>query len=794
MTISRHDRVSYFAASLAGAIAAVLLVGPIVFHHGLPAYHHDWSLPFSAAAFRAAFVGHFSSWDASGVGSPNGFASANPVYAVISLLGFVFPPVVAGKVVIVLSVAASGITMAQCVRTMGLRPMACGLAAVGYVCSPALFNKLGAGHVGFWISYALFPVVVNTARGAALRDPRCMAALALAVGASVVQPQFSALDVIAATIVGLVFGGARGLIAGAIAFASATVMELPTIYSLQNAADTIVSQVPAPLASWETLQSASPVDAIQLNHYIIPYFETAIGYYGWLSLIPAVLALAGAVRAIRSREALLAIAFALVGFAIVTGTKGPFAALWSWGFLHLRSFSLMRELYNGSVLMAFAIALGLALLLNRQPFAIRAVLGIVIVCAFSMQLTGGLGRVLHDVTLPDDVMKTQIEISTLPPGRILPLPLITPLRLGDGTIGGIDAFAIAAADPNHPSATAYPTSFPLLQLAAASAMEDPHWKALARDANVVAVDRRPKLSTVDRLLVSKGAVGAIAPAPYGVQRSDGGRLIEIATRTAPGGPAFPENSSDVVTLSGEQGPLPNTSGTAKVVTPSADRLVDDPHAAWVDAQRWIALAPDWRAAAPGGVLTQSTRPLTIRLRAMVDPAVMMSASGEASIECGSRERIVTRTPIRWIPLGRCSSVVIQNRKGVTAVYRAASGVAAIPSGVFSPAVVDGVRRPFPWKVYARIHAAGSRPVIVVFSEQFSKGWELHGARVLWHGMANGFENAWEIEAPQGPVTFFYGPQRIVSALSIVSDGVYVLILGLFIAFMIPRGSRDGLRA
>lgn len=795
MIISRHDRATYVIAALAGVVAAVLVVRPILLHPGLPAYQHDWSLPFSASAFRGAFIGHFSSWDTSGVGTPNGFASANPVYAFISLLGVLFSPILAGKVLLVLCVAAAAVTMAQCVRAIGLSATASGLAAVAYVCSPALFNKIAAGHVGFWIAYALFPLVVTTARGAALGEVRSVAALVLAVGASVVQPQFVVFDVVAALIAGVGFGGLRGIAVGTIAAAAALVMELPTMYSLRNAADTIVNQVPAPLASWESLQSTAPVDAVQLNHYIIPYFETAVGYYGWLSLIPATAALAGAVRRIRSRCAMVAIAFALVGFIIVTGTKGPFGLLWSWAFLHVRAFSVIRELYNAATLMAFAISMGVALLTDRQSPVFRVVLAAAVLCAFSVQLTGGLGRVVSNVTLPDFVAKDREQIATLPPGRVLPLPLVTPMRYRHAGVGGIDTFAIAVADRDHSSATAYPTSFPLLQLAAARTIETPRWKALARNANLVAVVRRPGLATVDPQLLKEHTVGAIAQPPYGVAPLSPGGLVTVAIRVALAGPAFPDSSSpDLVTLSSEQGPLPNSAGNPQVVTPSANRLVDDPRSAWVDAQRWIGLAPDWSAATSGGVLTQSNAPLTLQLAGLSAPSVMISTSGEASLDCGNSKYTVTKTSVRWVALGRCSMLMVRSRKGVTAVYRAASGAAAIPSGTLSSALVDDIRRPFPWEVNARIRASAQHPVVVVFAEQFSSGWELHGARVLWHGMANGFANAWEIDPPEGTVTFVYAPQNLVSALSIVSDLSYTLMACAFVVLTIRRTSSDGSRA
>jgi hypothetical protein len=64
---------------------------------------------------------------------------------------------------------------------------------------------------------------------------------------------------------------------------------------------------------------------------------------------------------------------------------------------------------------------------------------------------------------------------------------------------------------------------------------------------------------------------------------------------------------------------------------------------------------------------------------------------------------------------------------------------------------------------------------LIFRDRYSPGWRVSGARTIWHGMADGYANAWLVEDVRANVSLEYGPQDVFAWLCGIVFLGYVIL-------------------
>ena len=754
------------------ATCGFLSVAPLIFARGIPAYQHDWSWPFTPQAVWSGLVGHFSLWEQSGLGRPNPLASANPLLVILSGFGLLFGPIAGAKIAIVCAALLAALAATYCaLRTVCAQPFAATLAGILYVTSPVLFNKIAAGQVTFWYAYALLPLIFERARAARSGNWRAALWTALLCALATIQPQFAVFSLIVVFVAAFSLRNGR---ATAIALGAAIigigVALAPTVWALFSARGDVLAQFPWPVQTWERAHSAPLSLALLTSHYIIPYYDTAL--HSNLSFVQAAAAagIFGIILAIRRRDGIPLLILVLAGLCFTTGTAGPLQSFWSWMFSHVEATASFRELYNANALIGLAYALGVAAAAREAPVGKLVAAALVTFSAVPI-LLGTLGAVVHNV-INDDVSYSD-AIAARPPGRILYLPSLTPLVRNGHEPGGVDV--LASGDRMHWPASEYPTQFPLTTVSA-GAITDPWWRRLVRNLGVSGMVMRPNLHSESNL----NTPGTHAAPAWAFEATDGRPLVEIAPRPQMQSGSFRASLGDDVQLADATGILPETPGVARVILPAPSLLTDDPAQDWVPLDRWRNVAPDAANSFKDGVVTTSRATLAVALPA---GRWWLFAAADAPLEIvdASGQRRVAANGRTWIPLNANGNAVrIRATVGRAAVYRLASGTSSIPRGPFARGVAISAARPWPWIATIDFKRTPSLPVLLIFRDRFSEAWRINGAQTLWHGVADGYANAFLIAGPARTISIVYQPQSLFLVLAALSALAYVLAVSALI--------------
>lgn len=740
------------------AVCGALVVGPLLVQAGFPAYQHDWSWPTSRDDVTLGFLGHLSVWQSAGLGKPNPLASANPLLVLFAALGWIFGGVLSGKIALLAPMVIAAAAATYCAqRTVAVHPVGALLAGGSYVSSPVIFNKIAAGHVTFWWAYALLPLIFERTRAAAGGNRSAPLTIALLCALATLQPQFAVFSLLAVAAAALPFSNPKAGLGALAAAAGGTVIGLlPTGWALLAAQRDLLAQFPRPVAEWEAMHSASFATALLAHHYIIPYYERAFGGSVFFAQCAAAAGLLGLLICLRNRNG-AALAFLLVaGLTFTTGTLGPAGSLWRWVFDHFEFAAFFRELYNASVLVAFAYALGAAAAF-RGPLVLRVVVAALVVAAASPMLLGKIRFAVHNVVNDDPSFSA--AIAQRPQGRILPLPLLTPAARNGSEPGGIDGFA--PRDERHPTLSEYPMQFPLMTVALTGTFRDRWWTGLIEKAAVVAAVTRPDVRSDGAVTNSLGtaAAGTAMFVPI-----NGRPLVEFVKRTTSQALSYKQMDPESTALSSALGPLPERGSDTRVITPQASLVTDDPRMGWVPLDRWRAVAPDPASSLSDGVVTSSSQPITMTL----PPGewwLLAQSQGVLMLQEGERVRALRLPSAQWIALGkRGGTIRILSRGSRAAVFRVARGMSALPVAQAMPSI-DAFARATPWSVSVRLRGPTRGTALLIFRDRFSPAWEIRGARTLWHGIADGYANAFLIAPAGAGITIFYAPERVFLLLS-----------------------------
>ncbi len=769
-------------ASLASAIVAVLALMPIVAHPGIPAYQHDWSWPPDSRSLLAGITGHVSAWNSQGLGFPNALASANLINLILPLPAIFFDSGIALRIALIAAFAAGavGTTLASA-RIMEAPPWAACAAALVYSTSPILFDNLGAGHIGFWYAYAMVPFAVWLSFESVRTGPSLSYLLGLCLLASfiTIQPQFAAFG-LCATIAGGLMANPRRLWIPASAFLiGALVSLMPVFIALNGARGHLDLLYPRPQIGWERLLSTPWPDVIWITNYVVPYYARSnaagvpyLEVFGIIALL--------SIAAVRPLRYAVALAFLpLVGIFFATGVLGPAHALWWSLYAHFYPATAFRDASNGASLIALAYALILAASWRRAYIA--APLVVLVIAAFAPLLFGGATTIVRNVLLPRE-SAIRAEVAALPPGRIASTPLAAPV-IYNGTPGGIDVAAIA--DANHPSLAEYPTLPPLTTIAAADRFDRP-WVADALSRmGVVALVERPDFWSGDS--VRQGVQQHITQVA-GVRtiRSDG--LVSFA-RASTDEPLTYKNvlPAGVTGLDSPDGPLPPQGANEPALVQEFQSLTlgDDPATGWALLTRWYTLDRSESTIGQGAV-TESSAPLSVPLAD--GEWWLLHSSGRLNVVSGAAHKLLpaTATP-RWDAVHSDGRIVLRSIDREAVVYRLARGREGnIPVRRFSPATWGYASRS-PWRTDVQARSKAQGPWLLVFRTRYSPGWRVEGATAVWHGMADGYANAFVLTALPSQFTIYYEPQKAFATACALVWLVQLALAALCIKF---RSKRD----
>ncbi len=209
-----------------------------------------------------------------------------------------------------------------------------------------------------------------------------------------------------------------------------------------------------------------------------------------------------------------------------------------------------------------------------------------------------------------------------------------------------------------------------------------------------------------------------------------------------------------------------------MILPSPSLQTDNPNQDWVALDRWRNLAPDPANSLRDGVVTMSRTTLTMTLP-RGEWWLLAAARKPLTLSERSQDRQIVASQAQWIPLTTSGSVLrIRANGGPAAVYRIASGSSFLPHGPFATGIAVRESRPWPWITHVAFDRIPGRPALLIFRDRFSAGWHIDGARTLWHGIADGYANAFLIADAKPQISIVYGAQSLFAILAVLSALAY----------------------
>jgi len=751
-----------WAYTVSAALATLTLL-PILIRPGFPAYQHDWSWPPETRSILNGVIGHLSTWDAQGLGFPNALASANVINLLVGIPAAIVGADAAVRLVLLVPFVAAAIGIVLVSARVAFAPPWCAVAAsLAYVTSPVLLSNLGAGHVGFWYAYALLPYILWLGFESARSKPLVfLPALCLLGSLITIQPQFAAFG-LAAAIAGALMGRPKAVWLPAAVFLAGAVISLVPVFVAINSAGGYIDLVyPRPELGWERLLSTPLPDVIWTVNYVVPYYAQAtipgsfyaLGVFSVLALVSIVI-----VRPVR-----YAIALGLLvigGILVATGVVGPAQSLWSFLYANFYPATVFRDASNGAVLLALAYAFAVAASWRRIYVALLLVAYLLI--AALPFLIGHSGLIAKNVVLPR-YAQIREEIKSFPNGRIASTPLVTPVVFDD-TNGGIDVDAVS--DAMHPSLAEYPTIAPLTNIAI---VDQPTalWfvEALSR-MGVVGLVQRPDFWSDDlsRQGVKQKTPQATSLTPIA---SSGEVFFPRASVTEPLSYKAPLQAN-AVGLTSPDGPLPERGSNEGVRIRDLfykTALSDNPRLGWTLLSRWYGLDGS-KSTFGQGLVTLSSTPLIVSLPQ--GGWWLLHSGGPLNLRSGAfDETLPGSSEPRWDPVSSDGQLVVRSLRGEAVAYRLAQGRDdGVPLRNFGSATVIAYSSPAPWRVNVLAKTRSHGPWLLVFRTRYAPGWNVLGAPTQWHGVADGYANAFVLSALPATLNLYYEPQRAFMACCI----------------------------
>lgn len=765
--LQRCLRSGVVAYGLCAAIVAAVL-SPILFRPGFPAYQQDWSWSARSAWVLAGAIGHISAWNPFGLGSPNALASANPLNFIIALPALVVSGFDAGKIVLASTflIATFGVLS---LSRLSNAPYALGvIAAVAYATSPVAMNELGAGHSGFLFAYALTPwLVAASADCARAAAPHRVATVGLFAALCTIQPQYVVFAPCCALMGGLIGAPRLSWKPAIVAVVGTAVAMLPTAIAL-SASRAYLDQLFLPSqAGWESLLSTSWPDVLWQTHYIVPYYEQSIGGHDFAIRALAVLSIAAMAIAMRGVVRIATLALTLVALFFLLGTYPPVGFVWQYLYAHEVWAEAFRETTTAGGMLALAYTLAILASYRYTPLAaIIAAVGIIASAPF---LAGAVSTIAPNVIPPPFAA----PISRSDISRTAALPVTPPISY-HGSRGGVDIFGLGT--PTEPGIAEYPALFPIPLLDATTCGCEAWFRDLLIRFGVAHIAARKGFVSLDLIRQRARPIGSDTVKSSNVGSAG---LIAFATSSEPQPLSYKITiSPGSVGLSGALGVLPGTRGAAAIAQFVAPHtLVDNPKEGWVALDRWRSLDSALGATA-GGIATTTRKRLALRLPnggwSILHSGADIRVTGSATVV------LPASTLPRWDALPS-NAMQLSGAGGRVVIYRVARGSAIVPRGPFASITPTRVRRSIPWQIKVDAPFDPRATYMLVFRDRFSRYWAISGADVLWHGVADGFGNAFVIRGASASLTITYAAE---SAFLVASVVVWIIEISAVVCWLL----------
>lgn len=692
---------AYFRPLIASLLA--FAIGLDVLRRGVPAMRHDWSWPLSAAQLRnhlSAYLG----WDTVGFGQPHPLVGSYGVDAALRLLSYVLAPapLLFAFLVFALAVFIFGILrFADLPR--GSRWYFAGETALAAfaAANPWIYDKLVAGHVDMILACGA-TALLFAPRTHRLAPASRLVLLLLAAA----QIQFFLIVVV-------------GLLPGLFAEPDRRDATGLAVVAAPVAAGVVINwhflgHVPLLLA-WQRVQSVAPASAVALRGYF-PGYDAGFAGAATIGLYAAAATFAvSTIARPERRKAFLSATCALAIFAFVTGTKGPAAAAYVWGFAHFKALGVYRESFDLLGVVVALYAWGLAWVARtRLGVAFVSLIGALLLRAWIVHPIAAWWVGAAEIPV--------IRVHTGPAFRFALMPPFQPLSFhGHGS--GADPDVFARTDGSTPLNAYSPT------IAAASALDT--YARTGDPARLAALGVRTVV--VRPYLRPAGGHAAAAAQAHETHVRDAIPLFSLL-RHAPR-VSTPSRPGTGAIFFADTASAP----ARRVRTLRAAATASDPARGWVDA--WQAFAAHPALAEPfGGVYTRSRREL-----AVAAPFVLAWVDGE--LRGGHGERLSGPTHhYAWIRLDRS-----------TRRLRCLGRCVVLYQGLPPPLPVTVA--PVPWKPLAFralpfLIYATSAPAsgILRMNAGYSAHWfalRVRPLRVLAHVRIDGTANGWYLAGTRG---------------------------------------------
>ena len=559
------------------ALAAAIILRPLLQLAGLPAFNHDWSWPPSGVQAYTLLHDSMQPFSHNNFGSANYSIITAPLWAANALATFLFGVVAGLKLLLLGILVFAGCSAAFFVRQLGGGRLLQTAGAIFYAGSPIVANELAAGHVAYLLGYAALPAV---AACAAILSQRWSLPAALALAAlfplTEAQPQF-AFFYAAVCALGALCAQRRRF---ALVLAGAAVAAL--FASPYEAALALFGHSAQSLSSDQT-----NIHWVATNSAPLLRSFTASGYDGNYDLaaggaLIALRAVAGAALWIlavvllatsRANFARALVAAGIVGALVVAGTNGPFAPILVFLFSHVPAAALFRELYHCAVFVVLALVAALALTRGRRMTLAAAALAFIFALP---QFTGSFWGFVRAYD-PHEMQTVADRIAADPgDGGVLFLPLLQPLGPAGGPAGtDPDAFAIGT----HPAVFEFIARQPMSQIDALLRYRPADARTILRDFGVRYVVMRPgwRSHYFERAEPALRKIFASHPPP-----AEQPVRLEIELRLPAHELASIANAKPRISAA-----FSNILYRLPLALPfSPNVLTPDPSKGWVDADRW----------------------------------------------------------------------------------------------------------------------------------------------------------------------------------------------------------------
>lgn len=729
--------------TLASAIIATLVVGPLAISPGVPAFQHDWIWPAFREQCSAYALQGMTPWIPGGIGGAAIYPQPWAPYLLGGFLCFSTGPHLSVVLFLWILTLLAGMTIAGFVGTVGVDSVQwqC-LAAALYVGSPTLLNEIHAGHVFFVWSFALLPLVGTLAFRSKDAPSAFVAGITIAMASA--QQQFFFYS-IALLIAGNALSNTKRPALTIIAIGTAITAVSPQwiLLAVHGAGSTFAGQ--RPLEHWVASQSAPLLEAVRHLGYIGGYDRRLPVISAGLLFINASLLIIALIAPKVPRTIRIMSAVALVMDLTYSGSYGPLSWVISGIFHAYAPSAVFRELYNATGLSTCCGVLSIVWLLNRmmKPFRTAA-----FVLAVTLGLNGLVVAAFASASLPTyapNASETALAAnlaSTKIPIRFLTVPSLLPQSrsLQDDSAGFPPWFlpfgeAVNAQSPMAP--------FPLVAASYASTTTGARGEAILRRAGIDRVILLPRVvyrPALEPALARYERV-QVPSARFGTRAIVGANLFSVEP--------FSTGVATIATIhegARDIGPFRSGATALNLFRTSGY----DPDASWVPASLFPQF-PAWVARAPSAIVTMqrsATVPLDIPSRLLIGATSTPKSNG-----C----RQVARVDSHFVILDCAPHALLAGTPPFSISSAVSAGSAIIPSSRLQgrPGRVQ-VTFALPWMDSLAVHArAGSA---LVARMQYDDNWACLGCSDTSHRRVDGYANAWVLRKDlNGPVTLFFEP-------------------------------------